>query len=444
LLITIIALLWFSIDGIWAAPPSDGDVDMKVITELAVEDTISIGPEKIIETCSRIIASADRKHDDVIVIQAYDRRAQALTLLGKNQEALVDYDTVCAMDPTNGMLRCHRARVMLALGERAEALRESEEGIRLAPEYALSHTTLALAMAANGRREQALTHLAKAIELDPHSSSAYYHRASLYFQCRDCSRCLTDISRFIELRPFFGLRELEEPYVMRGTVLLWLHRPHQALADFLLARNLNRKSANALWGAWSAYYDLGHYAIAAYIAEEFIDLDPKQPLPHIYAALSYMGMGMRAEALKAAEDAAAISPRTPEEIQCRGRVRMSRGEYAEALREFDAALLIDPHYSNALLSKSFLLSCCPDANFRNGPKARELASESMDYEPGREIARSFVRAASHAECGDFEKAIEISQASIKELGDNPYLRRQFEKSLALYQKRIPLRAMVFP
>src|SRR5262249_38674779 len=142
-----------------------------------------------------------------------------------------------------------------------------------------------------GNYGEAVEHASKAIALDSRCAQAHYARALAYYRQTDASHCLEDISRFIDLRPLSGSRNAEEPYMIRGVVLLWLKRPQDALRNFVMARRLNPSSLSATWGLWEAYTQMRKYLLACQLAEQMVRLDPGNSYALVSCAESYAAIG---------------------------------------------------------------------------------------------------------------------------------------------------------
>src|SRR5881394_3401769 len=82
------------------------------------------------------------------------------------------------------------------------------------------------------------------------------------------------------------------------------------------------------------------------------------------------------------------------------------GQFAEAIGHYERATGISPQSVSALANLAWLLATCPDASFRDGSKAIQLARRADQLSGGTNALVLRTLAAGYAEAGQFEKAIE--------------------------------------
>src|SRR4029079_5379869 len=88
----------------------------------------------------------------------------------------------------------------------------------------------------------------------------------------------------------------------------------------------------------------------------------------------------------------------------RGQAYSALKEYGKAQEDFAAALQHKPNYPNLLNSWAWQLATCPDARFRDGDKALEVATKAKDLCGGRRAEILETLAAACAEFGRFGAA----------------------------------------
>jgi tetratricopeptide (TPR) repeat protein len=120
---------------------------------------------------------------------------------------------------------------------------------------------------------------------------------------------------------------------------------------------------------------------------------------------------------------------------------LRKGELREAVEHYERAIKASSPSVFALNNLAWVLSTAPDASFRNGPRAIELARAAVSFT--REKVPAFVRtlAAACAEKGRFPQATEIAQhAHDLALRQNDRdLAAEIENDLDLYRKNMPIR-----
>lgn len=117
-------------------------------------------------------------------------------------------------------------------------------------------------------------------------------------------------------------------------------------------------------------------------------------------------------------------------------------DYAKANSDFAAARDLDPDYPNLLNAWAWQLATCPDAKYRNGHLALQLAKKTKDMD---------ILAASYAEIGEFDDAVASQQRAIELLDRGPEPKdekaaerraariEQMQLRLAAYEAKRPYR-----
>ena len=120
----------------------------------------------------------------------------------------------------------------------------------------------------------------------------------------------------------------------------------------------------------------------------------------------------------------------------RGAVWDIKHDYDKALADYDAATRIDPKLASAHGDRAWLLATCPDAKYRDGPRAVESATRACELTGWKDANHLDTLAASYAEAGDFSRAIELQQKA-NALSTDPEARKKGDKRLTLYQNKTP-------
>ncbi len=128
----------------------------------------------------------------------------------------------------------------------------------------------------------------------------------------------------------------------------------------------------------------------------------------------------------------------------RGRAYNALKEYDKAVADFKVALEQDPDYPNLLCAYAWQLATCPDAKFRDGKKALELAQRANEKFKWQVADQVETLAAANAETGHYEeavkwqtKAIDLFAAKAKAHPEDDKAMRQ---RLKQYEARKPYRA----
>jgi tetratricopeptide (TPR) repeat protein len=122
----------------------------------------------------------------------------------------------------------------------------------------------------------------------------------------------------------------------------------------------------------------------------------------------------------------------------RGGAYALTGDYEKAIADYEVAIQLAPKVISARANLAELLACCPEAKWRDGKKAVELAKGLCDETKWLDSERIHYLACAYAETGDFDSAIRWEKLAI-EL--NPPERRKaltnFRKALDLFEAHQP-------
>ncbi len=114
----------------------------------------------------------------------------------------------------------------------------------------------------------------------------------------------------------------------------------------------------------------------------------------------------------------------------------------EAVNHFRAALSIRPDFPSAQKNLAFVLATCPDASFRNGAEAIQLAERADELTSGNNASIVGALAAAYAEAGKFPEAIATAQRALRLANaKDSALSNALQSEIKLYQAGLPLRDM---
>ncbi len=196
---------------------------------------------------------------------------------------------------------------------------------------------------------------------------------------------------------------------------------------------------------WAKYL-LGKPDDAVKDFDEFLKLAPvgPGPGPNPYHAVGFSNRGLvLAElgrfdaAIKDLNEAVKLG-HAPAQLN-RGWAYELKGEYKKAIADYEVLLRLGPDLPQVLNNFAWLKATCPDATFRDGKRAVELAKRACELTGNREGEYLDTLAAAHAESDDFTAAVKAQKLALE---DNGYAKRYGEdaqKRLKLYQDRKPYR-----
>ena len=229
----------------------------------------------IIAQCERGIRQGvsreTERYAERLLSWAYNRRGTIAAEMGREQQALEDFEAAVRYDSTRWR----------ALHNRGVS-------------YALI-----------GRLEEAVADFTRTIELNPRHANAYFNRGELRYKNGQFDKALKDYGRAVQLTP-----DDSAAYNSRGHTYYHLHKYPEAVRDFTEALRLDPQNSAALANRGLLYSDLGYYARALRDFQRAVDLDPE--LGHAYQGAAWVLATCPKEKYRDAEAAVAAASKAIE------------------------------------------------------------------------------------------------------------------------------------
>jgi tetratricopeptide (TPR) repeat protein len=283
--------------------------------------------------------------------------------------------------------------------------------------------------------DQAIDLYTGEIKRDPNAAWAFYNRGVIRADQQAYDQAIADYDEAIRLNPKFGLA-----LINRGNARLARKEYDKAFADYSLAIELDPKDILAHLNRGIASQAKREYdkAIADY--DEAIKLGLK-------TAGAYNNRGHVLElkgnldlAIADYTKAIGLDPRYSLAFFNRGNARQTKGEFEEAIADYEEAIRLDPRSPWGDAGLAWILATCPDAKYRDGQKAVERAVHACDLGGTNDPYLMEVRAAAHAEAGQFDQAVEWQTKALKAAENVPGANVEGDRSrLKLYQEKKPFR-----
>jgi tetratricopeptide (TPR) repeat protein len=249
--------------------------------------------------------------------------------------------------------------------------------------------------------DQALSDYSEAIRIDPKYVPALINRGNVYVTKREFDKAVADYSQAIQINPKDRLA-----YLNRGIALQAKKDYDKAIADYDEAIRLGLQTApvyNNRGHVWELKRDLNR-AISDY--NEAIRLDPRYSLAFFN----------------------------------RGNAWQSKGDFEKALADYAEKIRLDPTSPWGYAGRAWILATCPDAKYRDGKKAVELAIQACELGVAKDPYLDEIRAAAHAEAGEFDRAVEWQSRALQDASNIPGTDTQGDRlRLKLYQDKKPFR-----
>jgi tetratricopeptide (TPR) repeat protein len=374
-------------------------------------------------------------------------RADACVALRKGPTAQRDYEAVLRIAPENPHARWGRACGLITSGKSDDAVRELEDILKKNPDYVRACLTLANLRLSTGDTESCLRLSSRAIDLSPPAldlSWAYSTRANAYSRKQDWENVLKDMMRSIELNPSGGFTPASR-YLLRGDAYYYLQRYPEALASYVMARELEPDSVHPRGRIWKVHYAAKRFSLASRLAKEVISADKASHLGWLYQAASCNMLGQFQDGWEAAQQALKRTPSNPHVFAQLGISAVGMKQFDKAVSLFEKALGEDAQCATAVTGLAYLHATCPREQVRDGNEAVRLANQALQLGRGSLPAYLMTMALARAELNDFPLAITFADRGVRLLRPDSSERRLFEDLLESLKnnKRPPFRVDVF-
>lgn len=149
-----------------------------------------------VETCSRLIASTS---DTKSLERSLNSRARAYRQLGKNENALRDFNRLIEVNPNVAGYYDNRLYTLKDIGRPEDALADANTAVSLAPQHAFVYNSRATILEVLGRYREAVSDYSKAIAIGPPFAYRYNNRGSALLKAGDFSAAIEDFTRTFEM-----------------------------------------------------------------------------------------------------------------------------------------------------------------------------------------------------------------------------------------------------
>ena len=312
-----------------------------------------------------------------------------------------------------------------------------QRAIDVVPENPQAHMFMANTLIRQGKVDQAVPHFAEAVRIvpnEPYNLTDYGHalldngnvdEAALRLQ-----EALALLPDYADAHFFLGLARQRQG------------RHDEAVKHLDRALGSNPKLLRAHLHLGSAYAAQGKWALAITHLQKWLRFDPRSVEALIKLAQCYVSMGREPEALDTLQKAWNIEPKNPHPPALMGQIAALAGEIESAINLYDQALEIDPNYADAANNLAQILSLHPDARFRDGERAVQLAEVAARVRHFKDPLSLDTLAAAYAEAGRFSEAIKTVDSAIElaRAAKDAELVEHLEMRRALYVAGKPARA----
>jgi tetratricopeptide (TPR) repeat protein len=314
-----------------------------------------------------------------------------------------DYDEAVKLAPQEANALRFRGMNYLMQNNPKLAIADFDAAIKVDPNQPESYEARGLAQAMTQDLDGALESFNKVIELEPNSPSALVQRARVRATKGDIPGAVVDVEQSMKLRP-----GSVQALLLHANLLGTQGKFETALSELNVLRQVMPDNVELL-------YQLGIMYQA--------DHQPKK-------------------ALEALDHLLAQEPQNSLALRGRADAYLNLGQQDKAIADYEEALKIDPKDTGMLNNLAWLLATSPDEKLRNGKRSIELAKEACELTEYKAAHILSTLAASYAETGDFDTAIDWSQKAVA-LGDEK-TKVNLEQELKSYRDKKPWREALPP
>jgi tetratricopeptide (TPR) repeat protein len=289
------------------------------------------------EGLCRQIISVDRNFFDALYVLAVVQAG-----LGKNVDALENYDRALALQPRHAEALSNRGNTLKALKRFDEALDSFDRALVAQPDYPTALSNRGAVLFEMARYEEALATYDRSLAIRPDQVVALYNRGGALQKLGRFEEALASYDRALAISP-----GLVEAHVNRGNTLIALDRHNDALASFDRALALRPDLVEALTNRGNALNGLNRYDDALESYDRAIARQPAYAAAHYNRGTTLHEMKRYAEAITAYDRAIALQPDYPEAFSNRGATLWELKRHDEALASYDRAIALQPAFPEA-------------------------------------------------------------------------------------------------
>ena len=287
---------------------------------------------------------------------------------------------------------------------------------------------LAVALAAQKKLQEAELYARQATKLDTANASAFFQLGDILCQAGRFAEGLKHLNHSVQI-------DVEFP-----TVHFVLGQANEKLGNYSEAIGHYKDFIKQYTQSFKAYYCLielllqqGDAKQAAFYASKAETLDKENSsfsLGNLFTKYGHLD-----SANKFYTNAIDAEPDNPEPICNLAANLFKQREYEKAIAWYEKALFLKGDALQALIGLSSILIMAPDLNLRDGKKVIELSQKACEITNYQSEVPLSLLSAAHAECGEFDKALEIAwrALAIAQFKQNKKMSERIAAQISMYE-----------
>ena len=417
--------------------------------------------------------------------KSYLARSSAYIQQERLTEALSDCDMVTLLEPDNPYAFLNRGAIYGLQNEHEKCIDETTRCLELKPDTLDALINRAHTYARLGNIDAAQSDFARIIELAPHNPEHYFERGNCFLNLHKYPEAIADYTHALKQRDktweyyyrwdchqkrgiahtkLGQLKQAREDfdlalkhclfheairldphdldnYILRGTLYYCAEQYQNALLDFLQIQKQTTLTPDQQAILGFCYLKLGEVqqakaifrqALESNVYNADIDQNPGDPGNYLDRGILRFELQEFQTAIDDFNHALKLGEQSEELLAARGSAYLKLGKYDLAKQDYETALSRAPDCPTTYFCLAWMLATCPEPQYRNGPRALELAQRNLELLPEINWNSLSVLAAASAESGDFEEAIKWITQAMK-LAQNED-KTDCEKQLQCYER----------
>ncbi len=316
--------------------------------------------------------------------------------------------------PNSTMFRFLLGNTLLDIGEPEKAIEQLDKVLKMDRTQVHAWISMGDAYLQLDNKAEALKYYETALDvnqsrIDTESETLAHARlGKIALEIGDVNKSLEHYKAALQAKP-----ESPENQFNMGFLLIYVKQFDQAVPFLLEAIRLKPEYGEALSNLGTAYSQLGDLTAAEKAFRGAMELKGVGAQACFNYALILSQTGRRSEAIPYLHQAIQKDPNFDTPYYELVSYYFSTRQFPEAKKVLADAVIQFPNNTRFLSTQAKLLSQCQDESVRDGKKAIEYALQAMPLTGNNNPTVMANLASAYAEDGQFEKAIEVSDAAIR-------------------------------